>query len=257
MVLEKFAASANLREQPQPWQLQLSDNLQLTVQTGADIELRASAGTATLQAPDGTSADNEPLKLVWQPVIWRRTAGGANTLQSTGTVTGIQPAWVDILLAKKAGDGPIEGAGMRTDLSLSGDWDIRMADNLNVRARIQRQRGDLWLVEPEIAAGIRAFDLQVQSVGEDVNLAVNWDTESAGIITARVGHADAAAGGWMEPAGQCAAFGNRAGQRAEPDHLGVSRAARLAHLAARWTRTCDWVARCRRRSSMAASRARA
>ncbi len=187
IAVDRFTVSANLRDQAQPWQLQLSDNLQITAQTGTDIELRASAGSATLTAPAGSSASDEPLQLAWQPVLWRRTAGGANTLQSSGTVTGLQPAWADVLLEKKKGDGPLASAGMRTDLSLSGDWDIRMTDSVNIRAHIKRERGDLWLLEPEIAAGIRTFDMQVQSAGENVNLALNWDTERAGVITARAG----------------------------------------------------------------------
>jgi translocation and assembly module TamB len=187
IALEKFTASANLRDQEQAWQLQLSDNLQVQVQPGADLELSASAGSATLRAPAGTSAGDEPLLLAWQPLLWRRTAGGAHTLQSRGTVTGIQPAWADVLLAKKKGGGPIEGAGMHTDLSLSGDWDVRMTDSLSIRAHIQRQRGDLSLTDPGISAGIRAFDLQAQSEGENISLELNWDTERAGVITARLG----------------------------------------------------------------------
>jgi translocation and assembly module TamB len=197
--MEKFIASANLPDQTQPWQLQLSDNLQVTLQPGADIELRATAGSATVTAPASISTAGEPLKISWQPVLWRRTASGANTLESTGTVAGIQPAWLDALIPRK-GEGPLAGAGMRTDLSLSGDWDVRMKDSVSIRAHVKRERGDLWLLEPEMAAGIRAFDMQVHSTDENVNLAVNWDTERAGIITAKVGtRLQQQTGGWSLP----------------------------------------------------------
>ncbi|MEO8314257.1 MAG: translocation/assembly module TamB domain-containing protein [Pseudomonadota bacterium] len=186
IAVEKFVATANLPKQDQSWQLQLSDNLQLSVQPGADFELRASAGDATLSAPSTAGAGSEPLKLAWQPALWRRTAAGAMTLQSIGTATGIQPAWVDMLLAKN-GEGPLAAAGMRTDLSLSGDWDIQMTDRVNIRAHLKRERGDLWLLEPETAAGIRTFDVTAQSTGDNVNLDLNWDTERAGVITAHVG----------------------------------------------------------------------
>ncbi|MEO6078312.1 MAG: translocation/assembly module TamB domain-containing protein [Steroidobacteraceae bacterium] len=200
IAVDKFNVSANLRDQEQPWRLQFSEGLQLTVQPGADIELRASAGSATLSAPSGSGTVDEPLKLAWQPVLWRHTASGATTLQSTGTATGIQPAWVDILLAKKKGEAPLAGAGMRTDLSLSGEWNIRMTDSVNIRGHVKRESGDLWLLEPETAAGIRTFDVEVQSANEDVNLALNWDTERAGIITARVGTRLARQdGGWRLP----------------------------------------------------------
>lgn len=199
IAVSQFNASATLPDQPQPWRLQLSQGLQLAVQPGTDLELRASAGSATLSAPAAEANAGEPLKLTWQPVVWRRTASGATTLQTTGTATGIQPAWVDQLLARK-GEGPIAGAGMRTDLSLSGDWDIRMTDRVNIRAHVKRERGDLWLLEPETAAGIRTFDLRVESDDEDVSLALNWDTERAGIITGRVATRLARQdGGWSLP----------------------------------------------------------
>jgi translocation and assembly module TamB len=199
IAVEKFIASANLREQQRPWQLQLSEGLQVTVQPGSDIEVRASAGSATLSAPAGTGAGDEPMRLAWQPVLWRHTASGATTLQSTGTATGIQPAWVDAVFSRK-GEGPIAGAGMGTNLSLSGEWDIQMTSSVNIRAHLKRDSGDLWLLEPRTTAGIRAFDIQVQSANEDVNLAMNWDTERAGIITARVGTRLARqAEGWSLP----------------------------------------------------------
>ncbi|HXC57890.1 MAG TPA: translocation/assembly module TamB domain-containing protein [Steroidobacteraceae bacterium] len=186
IAVDKFTASATLPDQTEPWRLQLSDNLQITAQTGANIELRATAGSATLSAPSSVGAE-EPLKVAWQPMLWRRTARGANTVQSTGTITGIQPAWLDVLLAEKGKDGPLTGAGMHTDLMLSGDWDVRMTDRVNIRAHLKRERGDLSLVDADTSAGIRAFDVQVQAADENVNLALNWDTERAGVITARIG----------------------------------------------------------------------
>src|SRR5204862_7537027 len=121
-------------------------------------------------------------------------------LQGTGTISGIQPAWLDLLLAKKQGDGPLAGAGMRTDLLLSAEWAASIDDEVNIRAHLKRDSGDLSMIGSDTAAGIRAFDLQVQATDENVNAALNWDSERAGVITARVGTRLARqAGGWSLP----------------------------------------------------------
>lgn len=184
IVVDRFTVAATLPDQEEPWKLQLSDNLQITVQPGADMELRASAGNATLSAPASVGAE-EPLKVAWQPALWRRTSRGAMTLQSTGTVTGIQPAWLDTLLAKKGKEGPLTAAGLHTDLLLSGDWNMQMTDRVSLRAHLKRERGDLAVIDSDISAGIRAFDFTVQAADENVNAAMNWDSEHAGVITAR------------------------------------------------------------------------
>jgi len=199
IAVEKFSAAATLPDQKEPWQLQLSDNLQISVQTGANIEVRATAGNAALSAPSSSGAE-EPLKVAWQPVLWRRSARGAMTLQSTGAITGIQPAWLDTLLAKKDQEGPLTVAGMRTDLLLSGEWNVQLTDRVNLRAHIRRERGDLTVVDSQTSAGIRAFDLTVQAADENVSAALNWDTERAGVITARLGtRLRRQADGWSLP----------------------------------------------------------
>jgi translocation and assembly module TamB len=195
---QKFTAAATLQEGAEPWQLQLSDNLQFVLQTGADLELTATAGNATVTAP-ASLGSAEPLKVAWQPMTWSRNARGAMTLQSTGSVTGLQPAWLDVLLASD-GEGPLTAAGMRTDLVLRGEWDARMTDRVSLRAHLQRDSGDLVLEDSGTAAGIRAFDLTVQAADANVSAEVNWDTESAGAITARVGtRLTEQAGGWSLP----------------------------------------------------------
>jgi translocation and assembly module TamB len=196
--VEKLTAAATLPDQTEPWQLQLSDNLQLIAQTGASLQLRATAGSATLTAP-ASAGGAEPLKVAWQPVVWQRNARGAMTLQSKGTVSGLQPAWLDTLLAKK-GEGPLISAGMRTDLVLNGEWDVRMTDSVNIRAHLQRERGDLTLVDSDTTAGIRAFDLTVQASDRNVNAELDWDSERAGVIKASVGtRFSREGGGWSLP----------------------------------------------------------
>lgn len=195
---QKFTAAATLQEGAEPWQLQLSDNLQFVLQTGADLELTATAGNATVTAPPGLGS-TEPLKVAWQPMTWSRNARGAMTMQSTGTVTGLQPAWLDVLLTEK-GEGPLTTAGMRTDLVLRGEWDVRMTERVSLRAHLQRDSGDLVLVDSGTAAGIRAFDLTVQADDANVSAEVNWDTQNAGAITASVAtRFTQQAGGWSLP----------------------------------------------------------
>ncbi len=199
IAVEKFSAAATLPDTKEPWALQLSDNLQVSLQTGANIEVRATAGNATLLAPPSVGAE-EPLKIAWEPILWRRTARGGMTLQSSGTVTGIQPAWLDTLLAEKDKDGPLTAAGLRSTLLLAGEWNVQMTDRVNLQAHIGRERGDLVMVDSDTSAGIRTLDFTVRAADENVNASLNWDTERAGIITARLGtRLKQRADGWSLP----------------------------------------------------------
>jgi translocation and assembly module TamB len=198
VTVENFALSAPLPDQTEPWQLLLPSPLQFTLQTGPDFDVRAGAGSARLIAPASMNAV-EPLQLEWQPAVWRRSSNGAMTLQGTGAITGIQPAWLDTLLAKR-GEGPLAAAGLGTDLLLRGTWDVRMTDGVYLRAQLQRERGDITLGDAETSAGIRALEVTVQADNENVNAALNWDTERAGVITARLGtRLERLADGWTLP----------------------------------------------------------
>jgi translocation and assembly module TamB len=200
IAVEKFAATSTLREGESPWSLAFSDGLQAIVEAGGTRELQLTAGNATVTAPPEVADGGEPLRVSWEPMRWRRTARGALTIQSKGTVTGIQPGWLDQLLAKKEGEGPLTAAGMRTDLVLTGDWDVQMTDRVAVRAHVRRERGDLWLTEGGEPAGIERFDLEVRSMEEDVGLTLDWNSQRAGVINAgvntRLARRDA---GWRLP----------------------------------------------------------
>lgn len=198
VAVDRFAAAATLPGNAGPWSLQLSDDLRLSAQLGADIELTATAGTATVLAPP-TLGNGEPLQVKWQPLVWRRTSQGAMTLQSSGAVSGLQPAWLDVLLAHD-GEGPLAAAGLRTDLVLRGDWNVQLAERVALRARLQRERGDLRQVDADAPAGIRTLDLTVEARDENVNAALDLDTEHAGSITARVAtRLRQQTGGWSLP----------------------------------------------------------
>ncbi|RMX04852.1 hypothetical protein D8I35_13395 [Corticibacter populi] len=210
VAVEQLAASATLPgatgQGGGTWQLQVAEGLQLTIQTGSGTDIRSTAGQATLKPPASVAADGQALELAWEPLHWQQSASGAASLQSTGQIRGIRPAWIDALAPAQP---PLKNAGMRTDLLLSGNWDIQMAESLGVRLHLQRDSGDLWLGEPAlgavdsqtdaattvqasastrgqaIAAGIRTLSLDVQSEANALVLTLDWDTERAGVIKAR------------------------------------------------------------------------
>ncbi len=184
IALENCAASASFADRPGPWQLQLSKDVEFVVQTGGTAEVRASAGSFTLTAPAGVGA-SAPLEVAWQPVLWRRDPRGTTTLRSTGTVSGLQPAWLDALLAGN-GAGVLAAAGIQTDLVLGGGWDAQLADHVQVSAHLQRQRGDLTLAGADSPAGIRDVRVAVEVADQSATAQLHWDSERAGTLTARV-----------------------------------------------------------------------
>lgn len=212
----KFAVAATLPGQSGPWQLGVSEGLQLALSTGETFELDASAGEARLTPPDNVSPAGDALVLAWQPLQWQRAASGASRLRSSGTLSGLRPGWLDALQAGKA---PLAELGLYTDMVLSGEWNIQMAEGLDVSAQIKRDSGDLWLGQPDIdpatgdevksgesvrregvVAGIRAFDVKVRSEGNDLALLLDWNTERAGVVAADVRtELQRHAGGWRLP----------------------------------------------------------
>lgn len=196
---EQLRVAATLPEQAEPWQLQVSDGLQLSLAAGADdFELRAAAGQLILSPPADPVLRQQNLELAWQPMLWRQSAGVMN-VQSSGTVSGLQPGWVDLLRLAPP-PGPLENSGLRTDLVIDGEWNLQLDDELAVDVHLFRNAGDVWLLGPAlpaadnalrppaedgIAAGLRTFDVRLQSVDEQLSFALDWDTEDAGTIKAR------------------------------------------------------------------------
>src|SRR5690606_18737439 len=180
--------------------------------TGAVLQLDTTAGQLSLTPPARFAAGAGPLQIAWEPLQLRRNAQGATRLQSRGTIQGIQPGWLDGL-QDQFGAGRLQAAGFGTDLVLGAQWDLSLDEALDVRARVQRESGDLWLLgaqlgdaqagaQPEVGrtAGIRAIDLTIESHDEQLALAMNWDTERAGIITAEATTSlTPSGGGWSLP----------------------------------------------------------
>lgn len=207
----RLAAAATLPGQEEPWQLEVAEGLHLAVRPGEALVLDAGAGHARLVPPRSVSRDAQALEIAWEPLQWQRGADGASRLHSRGTLAGLRPGWVDALLAP-VGQAPLADAGLYTDLLLSGEWDVQVADRLDVHAQVRRDDGDLWMGQPNaarsgarirregIAAGIRTLLLSVQSEGDGLGLSLQWDSERAGVVgadvrTGLVRHGD----GWRLP----------------------------------------------------------
>lgn len=194
----QLVTSVWLADETEPWALRVSENLQLRVEAGEQLELRGGAGQATLSAPSAYGS-GEPLQVDWQPILLRRSASGALTLQSRGVVTGLQPAWADRLL-RRDGEGPLASAGIRTDLMLRGEWDVNLAEQAGITARLSRERGDLTLLGSGRMAGIRSLELKAGAAENAVDLQLAMDSANAGVISARIGtQLERQDGGWSLP----------------------------------------------------------
>ena len=199
--LRRLQAAATLPKESAPWRLEVAEGLQVTARPGDTLQVQATAGTARLTPPAHIAPAEQALTLAWEPLSFSRTAQGTMRLQSKGRVAGIHPAWVDAL--SPPGQAPLRNAGLFTNLVLAGQWDIDMADSLNIQAVLQRESGDLWLGEPAsqtpdavqavgntrteaIAAGIETLRLSLQSRSNRVEAVLDWKTRRAGTIDARV-----------------------------------------------------------------------
>jgi translocation and assembly module TamB len=161
----------------------------------------SGAGEAVLSAPAGrlqTATPSQAL-LTWQPVRWQ-----AGELTTAGKLTGLPMAWIELLAGPQ-----LAGAGLASNLLLDGEWDARLGNTLALKASLARSSGDLTVqtetaqgTSVRVAAGIRQARLSLASNGDDVNVALVWDSERAGTadgqLKTRLSRAaEAAGGGWM------------------------------------------------------------
>ena len=183
-----------------------------------------SAGEALLTAPAAVAlplSSNAPLAttaatassavLTWQPVRWR-----PGEFSTTGKLTGLPMAWLTLLAGPQ-----MTSLGLSGNLVFDADWDARLTDTLRLKASVARSSGDITLQAEaaqvgaaRIAAGVRQARLSLDSAGDDVTLALRWDSERAGSAegqlktTLRRANAadqsardanDIALGGWVWP----------------------------------------------------------
>ena len=162
----------------------------------------SGAGDAVLTAPAGRLQATAPSQavLAWQPVRWQ-----AGELTTAGKLTGLPMAWIELLAGPQ-----LAGAGLASNLLLDGEWDARLGSTLALKASLARSSGDLTVqtetaqgTPVRVAAGIKQARVSLTSNGDEVNVALVWDSERAGTadgqLKTRLTRASegTGAGGWL------------------------------------------------------------
>lgn len=182
---------------PQPWRLQLRRVVDARG-SGGNFEL--GAGEALLQAPALRSGAASDAVLAWGPV--RRQAG---QLTSTGRLAGLPLAWLELF-----GGSQLGGSALAGDLVFDAQWDVQWGRNVRLAASLARVRGDLTVqaeaadgTATRVSAGVRTARVDVRTQGDQVELALLWDSERAGqaqgVVRSRL-QSDGT-GGWTWPEG--------------------------------------------------------
>jgi translocation and assembly module TamB len=182
------------------WRVTLRGPVALRGQDRTSFE--AGAGEATLAAP---TSSTPPAVIAWQPVRWR-----AGELTTAGRVTGLPMAWLELIAGQQ-----MAGLGLTGNLVFDGSWDAVLADSLRLKASLARSSGDVTVRAEDgagsatrVAAGVRTARVDVENEGEQLRVALHWDSERAGTAQGRLGTrlarqpADpqtANAGGWTWP----------------------------------------------------------
>lgn len=181
---------------PGPWVLQLRNPVDWRV-AGPNFEL--TAGEAVLRAPalrGGTPA-TEAL-LAWTPV---RRQGGQ--LTTAGRLSGLPLAWIEL-----AGGPQMAGSALSGDMVFDAAWNAQLGSTVRVDASLARVRGDVNVLAESadgaaarVTAGVRDARITVSSQGEQLTLALLWDSERAGRAEGQVRTrlARTADGGWEWP----------------------------------------------------------
>ncbi len=137
------------------------------------------AGQAALTPPARISGANARSALL----SWEPAEGKPGQIHSAGKLEGLPMGWLEAI----AGSSLTE-AGLDNDLVFGGDWDITLAQQLRVRAQVQRTSGDIVLRGEEagtsIRAQIREARISLTSDGPALRAALRWDTVNAGQVDA-------------------------------------------------------------------------
>jgi translocation and assembly module TamB len=160
---------------PGPWQLQLQRSVVWHASAG-NFEL--SEGEALLRAPAMRSgAPASDAVLAWSPV---RRQGGQ--LSTAGRLGGLPMAWVELF-----GGPQLAGSALSGDMVFDAQWNAQLGTTLRVDASLARVRGDVNVLAESIdgaaarvSAGVREARLTVSTRGEQLVLALLWDSERAG-----------------------------------------------------------------------------
>jgi translocation and assembly module TamB len=179
-----------------PWRLQVRRPVDWRFGGGA-FEL--SAGEAVLNAPAMRSgAPASEAVLAWSPV---RQQGGQ--LTTAGRLSGLPLSWIELV-----GGPELAGSALSGDMVFDAQWNAQLGNNVRVDASLARVRGDVTVLAESadgaaarVPAGVRDARLTVSSQGEQLTLALLWDSERAGhaegqVRTRLVRSGD---GGWQWP----------------------------------------------------------
>ncbi|HSV77716.1 MAG TPA: translocation/assembly module TamB domain-containing protein, partial [Ramlibacter sp.] len=181
---------------PGPWQLQLRQPVDWRL-AGPAFEL--GAGEAVLRAPAMRSgAPATDAVLTWTPV---RRSGGE--LATAGRLAGLPLAWIEL-----AGGSQLAGSALAGDLVFDAQWNAQVGNSVRVDASLARVRGDVTVLAESadgaaarVRAGVREARISLSSQGEQLTLALLWDSERAGRAEGQVRtrlERDAG-GGWRWP----------------------------------------------------------
>lgn len=184
--LLRVQAQDSLR--PGPWTLALRQPVRLDWQPAAGGTLLASASEADLSGPVPGAAT-----LVWQAIRW--SYGTRKELTSKGQLRGLGMAWLELL-----GDMQLAELGLSGNMVFDADWDIAATDTLKLQAALVRRSGDIRVLadntppsfngtsaasssianRPIIDAGVKDARVTLNADGEQLRLALVWDSERAG-----------------------------------------------------------------------------
>lgn len=158
-----------------PWQLQLQRPVDWHAGAG-NFDL--TAGEALLRAPTMRSgAPATDAVLAWSPV---RRQGGQ--LSTSGHLSGLPIAWIELV-----GGQQLAGSALSGDMVFDAQWNAQLGTTLRIDASLARVRGDVNVLAESIdgaaarvSAGVREARLTVSTRGEQLVLALLWDSERAG-----------------------------------------------------------------------------
>ncbi|MGE5320697.1 MAG: translocation/assembly module TamB domain-containing protein [Hyphomicrobiaceae bacterium] len=68
----------------------------------------------------------------------------------------------------------------RTDLRMSGEWDLRLGDTLDGTLRLRRQSGDVRLTDPALAMGLTTLTLDFDAAASQIKARLAADAREAG-----------------------------------------------------------------------------
>ncbi len=179
------------------WQLQLRRPVDWRA-GGANFEL--AAGEAVLRAPAMRGgAPAADAVLTWAPV---RRQGGQ--LTTAGKLAGLPMAWIELF-----GGPQLAGSALSGDMVFDAEWNAQLGATMRVNASLTRVRGDVTVLAESadgaaarVAAGVRTARVTLENQGDQLALALLWDSERAGraegvVRTRLVRTTD---GGWQWPA---------------------------------------------------------